>query len=173
MFDKLAGLVQGIAPTIATALGGPLAGLAVKTLSTAVLGRPDGSPEEITTAVSAADPDLVARLKEIDANFAVQMKKLDVDLEKLAVQDRQSARQRELELRDWTPKILAFSILGGYFACLFWLLGHGMPGTGSESVIMMLGALSQTVTAVVAYYFGSSVGSRQKDAFIESKGTGK
>ncbi len=37
-----------------------------------------------------------------------------------------------------SPKILAFSILGGYFACLFWLLGRGMPTSGSESVIMML-----------------------------------
>lgn len=169
MFDKIGELIGAVAPTLATAMGGPLAGMAVKTVSQALLGRNDGTQEEVMEAVANATPEQLARLKEIDASFKIRMRELDIDLEKLATQDRDSARRREIETKDWTPKILAFSILGGYFACLFWLLGHGMPGSGSESVIMMLGALSQTVTAVVAYYFGSSAGSRQKDSLIESK----
>jgi len=169
MLDKIGDLIGAVAPTLATALGGPLAGMAVKTVSQALLGRNDASPEEVMDAVRNATPDQLAKLNEIDAAFKVRMRELDIDLEKLSVQDRDSARRREIEMRDWTPKILAFSILGGYFACLFWLLGRGMPTSGSESVIMMLGALSQTVTAVVAYYFGSSAGSRQKDSLIESK----
>jgi hypothetical protein len=169
MLDRIGDLIGAVAPTLATALGGPLAGMAVKTVSQALLGRNDATPEEVMDAVRNATPDQLAKLNEIDAAFKIRMKELDIDLEKLAVQDRDSARRREIETKDWTPKILAFSILGGYFACLFWLLGRGMPTSGSESVIMMLGALSQTVTAVVAYYFGSSVGSRQKDSLIESK----
>lgn len=169
MFDKIGELIGAVAPTLATAMGGPLAGMAVKTVSQALLGRNDGTQEEVMEALTNATPEQLARLKEIDASFKIRMRELDIDLEKLVIQDRDSARRREIETRDWTPKILAFSILGGYFACLFWLLGRGMPGSGSESVIMMLGALSQTVTAVVAYYFGSSVGSRQKDNILESK----
>lgn len=169
MFDKIGELIGAVAPTLATAMGGPLAGMAVKTVSQALLGRNDGTQEEVMEALTNATPEQLARLKEIDASFKIRMRELDIDLERLVVQDRDSARRREIETRDWTPKILAFSILGGYFACLFWLLGRGMPGSGSESVIMMLGALSQTVTAVVAYYFGSSVGSRQKDNILESK----
>lgn len=164
---QLIDLVGSVAPTIATALGGPLAGMATKVVSEALLGKSSATPDELQQAIAGATPEQLAELKRIDADFRIRMREMDIDLEKLAVSDRDSARRRELETKDWTPKILAFSILGGYFACLFWLLGHGMPGTGSESVIMMLGALSQTVTAVVAYYFGSSVGSRQKDALIE------
>jgi hypothetical protein len=169
-WSKIGGLIASVAPTLATAVGGPLAGIAAKTVSNVLLGRPDGSPQELEAAIQGATPDQLAQLRKVDADFKIRMKELDIDLEKLAVSDRSNARQRELETKDWTPKFLAFSILGGYFASLFWLLMKGMPTSGSESVIMMLGALSQTVTAVVAYYFGSSVGSRQKEQFIESKG---
>ena len=104
---KVGGLLAQVAPTIASALGGPLAGLAVKTLSSALLGTDQGSEQEIAAALSGATPEQLARLKEIDANFAITMKKLDIDLAKIDADDRSSARRREVDTRDRTPMVLA------------------------------------------------------------------
>jgi hypothetical protein len=162
-FSKIAGLLGQFAPTLATAVGGPLAGLAAKTVSNVLLGRPDGSPQELEAAISNATPEQLAALKKVDADFRVRMRELDIDLERVQAGDRANARQRELTARDWTPKVLAFFIVGGFFGCLVWMLIKGMPTSGTEAILMMLGALTNTVTAVVAYYFGSSAGSREKD----------
>lgn len=157
-FSKLGGLISSVAPTLATAIGGPLAGLAVKTVSNVLLGRPDGSQEELEKAIQTATPEQILQLKKTDADFRIRMKELDIDLEKIAAQDRSEARQKETSTRDWTPRILAFIVVGGFFGCLAWMLLRGMPQSGTEAILMMLGALTNTVTAVIAYYFGSSAG---------------
>ena len=85
-------LLGQLAPSIATALGGPLAGVAVKTLSSALFGNEDGTEEQISAAMAVATPDQLAAIKKIDADFKVQMKSLDIDLERISAGDRDSAR---------------------------------------------------------------------------------
>ena len=157
-FSKLGSLIASVAPTLATTVGGPLAGLAVKTISNVLLGRPDGSPQELETAVQSATPEQIAQLRKVDADFKIRMKELDIDLEKISVQDRGQAREMAMKTGNWTARILSFLIVGGFFACLAWMLFRGMPQSGTEAILMMLGALTNTVTAVIAYYFGSSAG---------------
>ena len=50
-------VVRTVAPTLATALGGPLAGAAVQALSVALLGRPDGTEQEVAEAVLTGGAD--------------------------------------------------------------------------------------------------------------------
>ena len=64
-------LLGQVAPTIATALGGPLAGVAVRTLSNALLGHENGSEGEVKQALEAASPEQLAQIKQIDADFEV------------------------------------------------------------------------------------------------------
>jgi len=90
-------LLSSVAPTLATALGGPLAGLAVKSLSKALLGAEDFSEEAVMDAMATASPEQLAAVKKIDADFKVQMKALDIDLERIAVDDRKSARDMQKE----------------------------------------------------------------------------
>jgi hypothetical protein len=91
------------------------------------------------------------------------MRELDIDLERISNEDRDSARNREVSLRDWTPRVLAGLITVGYFGVLFWMLRFGLPNTGSsEALLVMLGALGTAWGGVVAYYFGSSAGSKEK-----------
>jgi len=73
-------LLGQLAPTIATALGGPLAGLATKTLSNVLLGTEDGSEADIAKAMQSATPDQLAAIKQIDADFKVRMQELEIDL---------------------------------------------------------------------------------------------
>lgn len=160
-------LIKQVAPTIAAALGGPLAGLATKTLSEALLGNADGSPDEIAAALGNATPDQLAKLREIDANFKTTMKKLDIDLAQIDASDRNSARQREVQLKDRTPTILAGVVCFGFFGTLIGLMLYGLPARGQDALLILLGALSSSFTAIIGYYYGSSSGSRAKEQIIE------
>lgn len=170
---KVGGLLAQVAPTIASALGGPLAGLAVKTLSSALLGTEQGSEQEVAAALGSATPDQLARLKEIDANFAITMKKLDIDLAKIDADDRTSARKREVETRDRTPMILAGVVCIGFFGTLCGLMIYGLPQKGQDALLILLGALSSAFTAIIGYYYGSSSGSRAKEQIIAEMGQKK
>ena len=80
------GTISAVAPALATALGGPLAGIAVQQISTAVLGKPDGKEAEVAQALSAGGPELLEKLKQADNEFAEKMAGLNVDLEKIAAE---------------------------------------------------------------------------------------
>ena len=162
-------LLGQLAPSIATALGGPLAGVAVKTLSSALFGHEDGTEEQISEAMAAATPDQLAAIKKIDADFKVQMTSLDIDLERISAGDRDSARQMQRETKDWTPKALAFFITFGFFGALIWIMVFGIPQTGTEVLLMMLGSLSTSWTGVVQFYYGSSAGSKQKNDMLAAR----
>jgi len=163
-------LLGQLAPTLATALGGPMAGLAVKTLSNVLLGNEEGTEEDLVKALGSATPEQLANVKQIDADFKVRMKELEIDLERISSGDRDSARKREMTVKDHTPKILAAGITLGFFGCLFWMFVYGVPKNGNEALLLMLGALQTAFTGVIAYYFGSSSSSKAKDELI-SKGS--
>jgi len=162
LLDTFGPLLGQIAPTIATALGGPLAGIAVKTLSNVLLGHENGSEDDVKAAMATASPDQLVALKKIDADFKTHMKELDIDLERISAADRDSARKMQTETKDWTPKALAFFITFGFFGALIWIMVFGIPQTGTEVLLMMLGSLSTSWTGVVQFYYGSSAGSKAK-----------
>ena len=159
-------LIGSVAPTIATALGGPVAGMAVKALSNAFFGHGDASQDEIQAALANPTADQLAALKKIDADFRVQMKSLDIDLERIAAGDRASARDMQKETKDWIPRALAVSVTIGFFAILLYMLVYGLPTTGNEALLLLLGALQTAWGGIIAFYFGSSSGSQQKDKMI-------
>lgn len=169
LIAKFGPLLGQIAPSIATALGGPLAGVAVRSLSNALFGHEDGTEQQVSDALSSATPDQLATIKKIDADFKVQMKSLDIDLERISAGDRDSARQMQRETKDWTPKALAFFITFGFFGALIWIMVFGIPQTGTEVLLMMLGSLSTSWTGVVQFYYGSSAGSKAKNDLLAAK----
>jgi membrane-bound ClpP family serine protease len=166
-------LLGQVAPTIATALGGPLAGIAVKTLSNVLLGHENGTEEEVSAAMQSATPEQLSDIKNIDADFKVRMKELDIDLERISAEDRDSARKMQTQTNDWIPRVLALMITVGFFGILVWMLVKGMPSTGTEALLMMLGALGTAWTGVVNFYYGSSAGSKAKNDMLAQKEQGK
>lgn len=159
-------LIGSVAPTIASALGGPVAGMAVRALSGALFGHDEASKDDIMTALANPTGDQLAALKKIDSDFAVQMKALDIDLERIAAGDRASARDMQKETKDWIPRALAVSVTVGFFAILLYMLVYGLPTTGNEALLLLLGALQTAWGGIIAFYFGSSSGSQQKDKMI-------
>lgn len=165
--ESLLNLVRTVAPSIASAVGGPLAGMATRAISEALLGKPDGTEAELTEAAAKATPEQLLALKQAENEFSVRMRELDIDLERIANADRDSARQREVKTGDWMPRVLAFVVVGGFMLTVFLvLLGHveGMKDPLMATTVgTLIGFVSAKCEQVVAYYFGSSAGSKAKD----------
>mgnify|MGYP006268122135 CR=1 FL=1 len=149
-------LIGSVAPTIATALGGPVAGMAVKAISGALFGHGDASQDDIMAALANPSADQLAALKKIDADFKVQMKSLDIDLEKIAAADRDSARNMAIMTHDLTPRILAVVVVVAWGIVQWFLLHNVIPDTMRELIARVLGTLDGALMLVLSYYFGSA-----------------
>jgi hypothetical protein len=165
ILDKAKNILATVAPSIGTALAGPMGGLAAKAVSNALLGKESGSLEEINDALVNADASQLLKLKNVEQQFALDMKKLDVDVKKLEIgaADRDSARKRQAAMGDHTPTILAILTMVsffGYIAAVTFL--PSARGADVGLVNVAIGWLGGTASTVIAYYFGSSAGSKKK-----------
>jgi len=160
--DQLLNLVKTVAPSLATAVGGPLAGMATRAISDALLGKPDGTEDELIDAAAKATPEQLLALKKAEQDFAVRMRELEIDLQRIDAADRSSAREREVKTGDWTPRVLAAAVTLGFFGVLGYMIAYGLPAQGGEALLVMLGTLGTAWGAIVSYYFGSSAGSKEK-----------
>jgi hypothetical protein len=158
-------LIENVAPTIATALGGPVAGMAVKALSTALLGHGDGSEDDITAALSTATPDQIAAIKRADNDFKVQMKTLDIDLVKIAAEDRASARMMQTVVKsDLVPTLAVIVIAAFVVVTIGTLMGYAKIESALAGTL--IGYLSAKAELVLSFYFGSSAESESKNEMI-------
>ena len=165
-------VVGTVAPTIATALGGPLAGLAVKAIG-GVFGLGEGATEaDVAAKLAGATPDDLLRLKEADQKFAIEMRRLDVDLERIAAGDRDSARQMQRETRSWAVPVLASVVVSGFIASSIAVLGGWVDGLKDPLIAALVGSVLGNITAatmlVLNFYFGTTASSRTKDETIKS-----
>lgn len=163
-------VVGTVAPTIATALGGPLAGLATAAIA-GVFGLGDDTTEaQLAAAVGKASPDALLELKKADQNFAVRLRELDVDIERIAMSDRVSARERETNTGDkWTPRLLAWVTLIAFFACVYFVLNGQLSGLDAAQMGIVggiIGYASAKADTVIAYYFGSSSETAEKNQML-------
>jgi hypothetical protein len=170
IWNSAKGVLGTVAPMLATAVGGPLAGVATKAIMGALGLAEDTSPEQVAAAVTSAGPDQLLALRKANQDFTLRMTELDIDLLRIEGDDRADARARQIAVRDRIPGVLAVLLTVGFFLVLAWMMGHGVPKdtAGSEAMLVMLGALGGAFGAVVNYYYGSSIGSARKDAAIEA-----
>lgn len=173
-WKDLTGVVAKLAPTIAAGLGGPLAGTAVAALEDVFGIKTEGTAsdkkEALVAALSGATADQLAAMKKADQDYALAMQKAGFEnieaLEKIASGDRDSARKREMEVKDNTPKILACVITLGFFAALAVLMFGSIPAASRDILNIMLGTLGTAWIAVVTYYYGSTAGSAEKSKLL-------
>lgn len=156
-------VLSTVAPTMASAAGGPLAGIMTQKLITALGLSPDAQKHDIEAAILSATPEQLLALKKMEQDFMKDMKALDIDIMKLHAGDRASARDREVKTGDsWTPRILAALIMILYIAVQWFLLHEIIDQSMREIVMRSLGTLDAAIGLVLGYYFGSSSSSAQK-----------
>jgi hypothetical protein len=163
IWSSLKSIIATVAPGIATALGGPLAGAAVAALGSALGLAPDTPPDQIAAAVAKADPATLAAIKQAEQTFLADMKRLDIDLEKVYGSDRDSARKRQVEVRDRAPAIIGGAVLLTWAGIQAYVFTHGIPPTLTEAIATrILGMLDAASLSVIYFYFGASNPNRAK-----------
>ena len=159
--ETLLNLLKGIAPAVATAVGGPLGGLAVS----AIAGKfgVEDSVEAVARAI-AGDPEAATKLAEIDLRqFQAESA------------DRDSARQRESAvaaaggstLAQLVVPILALGTVSLTFVFIGILLFKVIDTAQQQLVIFALGYATAAAQQVLSYYFGSSKSSQDKTSALQ------
>jgi hypothetical protein len=161
--------LKQIAPTIATALGGPLAGLAVNAISKAV--GIDPKDVQSTLEQGKLSAEQIAAIKQAEIAMAARAQELGLDFEKLAVDDRKSARDMQIKTQSWIPGLMAIVVTIGFFGILVGLMTEHFKT--SDALMLMLGSLGTAWTGIIAFYFGSSAGSQRKDELLHKSSPSK
>ena len=156
---KLGGLLKSLAPTIASAAGGPMAGMAVK-MAAKKLGLPDTATANEIEDLIEREPDKTVMVREADKDFKNRIREMEIDLEsfKTEVEDRKDARENFGT--DWTPKVFSVLtlLLYGAFVMIVTLMPHDQ---NDETIIsLVLGQLSGILGTAAAFFYGSSSGKK-------------
>jgi len=141
-------LIASIAPTIAKLVGTKLESVATDKIKQAL------GVEELPTSLSSVD---IEKIKSADNELMLELYRLDVT-------DRDSARK--LALVDNTPKVLSYVITFGFFGMLILNSINYLPAVNESVMNIMIGSLGTAWVSIVNYYFGSSLGSRNKNEFL-------
>jgi hypothetical protein len=151
-------VLSGVAPTLATALGGPFAGVATKFIAGKLLGDESATEDQLKDFVLSANPDALAKVKEIDNAFKAEMKRLDIDLERIAAGDRADAR--DLAKDDMRPQVvLSVIFVAGYFAIMYVMFFSGaieLTESQDNAAYMLLGVLTTGIPMILRFWFGGS-----------------
>lgn len=147
--NELMNLIKGAAPALATAVGGPLGGMAIKAIADK-LGV-DPTPAAVTSALES-NPELALKLKEIDTRaFEVETK---------AVTDRWQA---DMSSDSWLSKNIRPMTLIAIFVAYFIFAGLSAANINvNESYVKLLGEWGQLI--MLAYF-----GGRTAEKIMEKK----
>ena len=156
--------LESIAPTIATAMGGPLAGMAVEAVSKAIGVDPSEVQNTINSGKMTADQ--IASLQTAEIALKARAQEMGLDFEKLAVADRASARQMQMTTGSFVPPLLSVLVVVAWATIQYYLLTHVIDPTMRELVARVLGTLDGALMLVLSFYFGSSAGSQAKDTML-------
>jgi len=156
------GFLAQLAPTVATALTGPLGGMAVEILASK-LGVP---PEQAQKALESGKltSDQVAAIQQAEIELKAKAQEMGLDFEKLSNDDRKSARDMQINTHSWIPPVMAIIVTIGFFGILFALMSGKV--TKGDEVMIMLGSLGTAWTGIISFYFGSSASSQKKDDLL-------
>ncbi|MGB1239353.1 MAG: hypothetical protein ACPG4U_14135, partial [Pseudomonadales bacterium] len=104
-------------------------------------------------------------IKEADQQFLTEMKKLDIDVFALEVEDRQNARELA-KVNMWPQIVLSALFILGYFGILG-ILVYFYDADINDRIFGILntviGVLTAAIPMILQFWFGSSLGSKQKD----------
>lgn len=156
-------VVGSVAPTIATALGGPFAGVAMKFLAERLGVEDTGKVEEFLAAASE-NPGSLMELKRMEREFQQFMVEADIKLYELDVRDRESARDMASKQGLKSQQVLAAVYSVGYFG-IFGLILTGVVDVEILNlgvVSALVGVLTAGQVQILNFFFGSSRGSKEK-----------
>lgn len=163
--------IGAVAPGLATALGGPLAGAAVKVIADKVFGNPNASEADLAVALASGSLTgaQIQALKQAEIEMQVEMARIDQATEAAYLADTDSARKQTVALAQadsriaWAPVVISALIVLGFFACVFLLFVYERDWSERQAGLLntLFGALILGFGQVCNYWLGSSAGSKR------------
>jgi|ERR1017187_3140514 hypothetical protein len=147
--ETLKNVVEKISVPFASLLLSPMGSLATQLLATAFGG--EGSTLMQLAAKISDDPEAIAKIKALENEHQTAIEKINSENFKTEVDDRKSAREREIQLKDHVPTILAIGFLINYAALQFYCVTHP-----SNIIDIMSARFQDVLMLIMSYYFGSS-----------------
>jgi hypothetical protein len=82
--------------------------------------------------------------------------------------NRRADARKLYSVNYWPQITLSVAFIGGYFTIMaLYISGHVViPADVKDTVTVLIGIMSASVTAIMAFWFGSSFGSREKTAAL-------
>lgn len=163
--QNVGGFLKKVAPFMATALqyGGPLGVMAGSALTAAVGAKPGTKIADVLSSLTTTPmtTEQIAAVQAAEQAFQLQMKTLDIqsveDLEKLADDDRASARTMQEQVKASAPQIISGFFVAGFFIVTILKLAHVITET-DQTVNDLITTLRDGLMLILAFYFGSSRG---------------
>ena len=156
--------LKAVAPTIATAVGGPFGTMAYGIIAKAMGISVEDAQKTVESGKLTADQ--IASVQQAEIALKAKAQELGLNFEQLAVEDKKSAREMQVATKSRIPAILAIAVTFGFFSILGGLM-LGKVEHGAE-IDIMLGSLGTAWSGIIAFYFGSSAGSQKKDEMIHN-----
>lgn len=157
-------IVGTVAPTLATALGGPMAGTAVKFLAGQFLGDDNATEDQVAAFVKGADPETLLKLKQADQEFAVSMERIGVDVFEIEANDKKNARNEHKLSK--MPALLSISLTFFIAGIVYMLFMMDIPEGAREVMFMLLGVVVKEWGGAMQYWFGTTRSSAEKSQLI-------
>lgn len=159
--------LKTVAPTVAMALGGPMAAEAVSALIGVVGGQ---GADDLRKVIEGGrlTAEQISQLRQLELQFQENERERGFKYAELTFKDRDSARQANVSggtqrALFWLSVVLLVLCLGTEVAVLV----RGLPQGTSELVIgRVLGLLDAIAMTVLAYWYGTSSSSAIKTEML-------
>jgi len=170
--SKLSEFLGSVAPTVASALLGPVGGVAVAAIGKA-FGVDAATTESLTKIIEGGKvtPEAMAELQKLELQFQNDEKERGFRNSELEFKDRDSARQANVTGGTQTKVFwLSVIILLLSFGSEIYVLFNGYSMAVDAVVVgRILGFLDAAALQALAYWLGSSHGSQQKTEIMAAK----
>lgn len=183
-WGKIGDLIKGDAPALAELLIGALpipgANIMAKVAGGILASKfgVEATPEAVSKALLTTDPTVaIAKIQAAQADAANEL-----EAYKIQLADVQSARDQTIRLATsgtsagetiaYGAPIVSVIVISGFALLSFFAVKPEYAAISDKSVILyLLGSWNSLAAGVVAYWIGSSAGSRNKDKVTENLAT--
>ena len=171
--------IGNIAPTVATAIGSPVAGEIISAVA-GIVGAKEPSTAAISDVINQGKltSEQITELKKYELQLQDLERERGFRYEELSTKDVADARARDVSSKDNVNRNLAYLIIVAFVATTACTLA-GVSKVDSVLAGTLIGYLSAKAEQILNYYFGSTRSSEQKNALlansvpISSSETGK
>jgi hypothetical protein len=162
--------LKSIAPTVASALLGPLGGVAVSAIGN-LLGVSEPTQQKIATAIADGKltPEQLSAIKELELKYKADEQERGFRYAELEFKDRDSARKANVDggiqrHMFWLSIFLLVITLGCEIAVLFF----GYPDDKLPEMVVgrILGLMDAVCMMVLAYHYGTTSNSLIKTTML-------